>query len=98
MKQFHQLWLCTKKKSLYFFSDISVNPKPDLTGLVDIATNAAEFAKAFIEEPKVAFLSFSTSGSAVTPETKLVADATVEFNKVYQGTKAYWRSAIRCRS
>ncbi|WHL49938.1 phosphate acyltransferase [Mycoplasmopsis bovis] len=35
---------------------MSVNPKPDLTGLVDIATNAAEFAKAFIEEPKVAFL------------------------------------------
>ncbi len=88
IKTISSVMIMHKEEKLYFFSDISVNPKPDLTGLVDIATNAAEFAKAFIEEPKVAFLSFSTSGSAVTPETKLVADATVEFNKVYQGTKA----------
>ncbi|WP_029608726.1 phosphotransacetylase [Mycoplasma simbae] len=71
-----------------FFSDISVNPKPDQAGLTDIGLNAAKFVQGFGIDPKVAFLSFSTSFSAKTPETEMVRNATLDFNAKYEGVKA----------
>ncbi len=47
------------------FSDCAVNPNPDANQLVDIATAASESIRSlFGIKPRVAFLSFSTKGSA----------------------------------
>nr|WP_307914110.1 phosphate acyltransferase [Mycoplasmopsis bovis] len=45
IKTISSVMIMHKEEKLYFFSDISVNPKPDLTGLVDIATNACWICK-----------------------------------------------------
>lgn len=72
-----------KEEKFYFFSDILVNFKFDLNGLVDIVSNVVEFVKIFIDELKVVFLSFLISWLVVIFEIKLVVDVIVEFNKVY---------------
>lgn len=52
-------------KTYYTYSDCGVIPEPDVNQLVDIAYNSSSFHKLLsCEEPKVAFLSFSTKGSA----------------------------------
>lgn len=77
-----------KEEEVFLFSDISVQIKPDATQLGEIGLNAAEFAKSLNLDPKVAFLSFSTAKSAVSPESEVVSVATQFFNSKYQGTKA----------
>ena len=66
------------------FADISVNIMPNEDQLVDIAVNAAEFGKSVGFESKVAFLSFSTSGSAVHERSLLSANAAKKFNETYK--------------
>ena len=64
------------------FADCGVNPNPDANQLVDIAMATATTYRALIgKQPKVAFLSFSTHGSAeneilvkVTEAAKMFAD------------------------
>lgn len=59
----------------YIYADCAINPNPDSQDLAEIAIVSAESAELFDVEPKVAMLSFSTKGSAVTPETEKVAEA-----------------------
>lgn len=64
------------EKSL-FFADCAVNPDPDPEMLVDIALATAKTHKSLIgTKPKIAFLSFSTKGSAEHPLVKKVRLAT----------------------
>ncbi|TNK83775.1 phosphate acetyltransferase [Mycoplasmopsis pullorum] len=70
------------------FSDISVNPEPNAEQLADIAANATEFAKQLNFDPKVAFLSFSTDGSAKTDKTLMVREATDLYNLKHPSTLA----------
>jgi len=60
----------------YLMGDCAINPELDATALAEIGIESAKTAKAFGMEPKVAMLSFSTKGSAKTPETEKVVVAT----------------------
>lgn len=58
------------------FADCAITIAPTSEDLAEIAVESAKTAKAFGIKPKVAMLSFSTKGSAVSPETKKVEEAT----------------------
>lgn len=60
----------------YVFSDCAININPDAQALAEIAVESAKTAEIFDIEPNVAMLSFSTKGSASSPEVEKVAEAT----------------------
>lgn len=69
-------------KGVTFFADCGVIPNPDIEQLADIAEATADnFKKLTGQEPKVAFLSFSTKGSAETEDTKKTVEALKLFQK-----------------
>ncbi|WP_027408072.1 phosphate acetyltransferase [Anoxybacteroides tepidamans] len=59
----------------YVFADCAINIAPDSQDLAEIAVESANTAKMFDIEPRVAMLSFSTKGSAQSPETEKVIEA-----------------------
>ena len=65
-----------KGEERYLFSDVAINIPTDAQAMGEIAVVSAATAKTFGIEPKVALLSFSTMGSAVSPESTKVAEAT----------------------
>ena len=68
----------------YTYSDCGVIPDPNVDQLVSIAYNASQFHQLLTnEEPKIAFLSFSTMGSAEHYTVKKVQDAVQLFSSKY---------------
>jgi malate dehydrogenase (oxaloacetate-decarboxylating)(NADP+) len=59
--------LITPKGGLYFLADATVNIEPTAEELAEIAIMAAEKARRFNQEPRVAMLSFSNFGSTRHP-------------------------------
>jgi malate dehydrogenase (oxaloacetate-decarboxylating)(NADP+) len=69
--QLHQVagvyLLITPKGDIYFLADATVNIEPTSEELAEIAIMAAEKARRFNQEPRVAMLSFSNFGSTRHP-------------------------------
>jgi len=59
----------------YVFADCAINITLDAQGLGEVAVESAKTAKMFDIDPRVALLSFSTKGSAKSPETEKVIEA-----------------------
>jgi phosphate acetyltransferase len=59
----------------YVFADCAINISPNSQDLAESAMVSAETARVFGIDPKVALLSFSTKGSAVSPETEKVVES-----------------------
>ncbi|MGO8787557.1 MAG: NADP-dependent malic enzyme [Terriglobia bacterium] len=57
------VFVIVTKKDVYFFADTHVNVDPTAEDLAEIAVMAAEVAREFDIEPRVAMLSFSNFGS-----------------------------------
>ncbi len=67
--------LITQRGDVYFLADATVNIEPDSEDLAEIALSAAETARRFSIEPRVALLSFSNFGSARHPLSEKVRRA-----------------------
>jgi malate dehydrogenase (oxaloacetate-decarboxylating)(NADP+) len=67
--------LITPRGDIYFLSDATVNIEPSAEDLAEIAICAAETARRFGQEPRVALLSFSNFGSTRHPLAEKVARA-----------------------
>ena len=61
------VFVIVTKKDVYFFADTHVNIDPTAEDLAEIAVLAAEVAREFDVEPRVAMLSFSNFGSTHHP-------------------------------
>ncbi|HAS83656.1 MAG TPA: phosphate acetyltransferase [Verrucomicrobia bacterium] len=62
------------------YADCGVNPDPTADELVDIAYATASTYRSLLgQRPKVAFLSFSTAGSAKHPRLEKIVEATAKF-------------------
>ncbi|QQZ09257.1 phosphate acetyltransferase [Heyndrickxia vini] len=69
------VFIMVRNDEKYVFADCAINIAPDNQDLAEIAIESAKTAKMFNIEPKVAMLSFSTKGSAKSPETEKVTEA-----------------------
>ncbi|RXJ02753.1 phosphate acetyltransferase [Anaerobacillus alkaliphilus] len=70
------VFVMVKGDQKLIFGDCAINIAPDSNDLAETAIAAAETARVFDIDPKVAMLSFSTKGSANSPETERVSEAT----------------------
>ncbi|MEZ5332338.1 MAG: NADP-dependent malic enzyme [Thermoanaerobaculia bacterium] len=61
------LYMMIVREQLYFFADTTVNIEPTADDLAEIAILAAEVARRFHVEPRIAMLSFSNFGSVRHP-------------------------------
>jgi len=70
----------TDEAEVLTFTDAAVVPDPDARQLADIAAAAARARRLIVgDEPRVAFLSFSTRGSADSPSVQKVREAVAIF-------------------
>jgi malate dehydrogenase (oxaloacetate-decarboxylating)(NADP+) len=76
MSRVASVFLMIVNDRLYFFADPTVNIDPTADELADIAICAAEVARRFHVEPRVAMLSFSNFGSVSHPFVTKVREAT----------------------
>ncbi|PLT30251.1 phosphate acetyltransferase [Peribacillus deserti] len=75
VKKTSGVFIMVREDEKYVFADCAINIAPDSQDLAEIAVESARTASMFDIEPRVAMLSFSTKGSAKSPETQKVADA-----------------------
>lgn len=66
----------------YLFSDAAISINPTAQELAEMAIASIKTARIFDIDPKVAMLSFSTKGSAKSPEVSKVAEATAIAQKL----------------
>ncbi len=74
-KRASSLFIMAWPERVLFFADCAVNIDPDVVTLAEIGRATAASARAFGFEPKVAFLSFSTRGSATHESVDRVREA-----------------------
>jgi malate dehydrogenase (oxaloacetate-decarboxylating)(NADP+) len=67
--------LITARGDIYFLADATVNIEPSAEDLAEIAIMAAEKARRFNQDPRVAMLSFSNFGSTRHPLAEKVRNA-----------------------
>ncbi|MBI5239392.1 MAG: NADP-dependent malic enzyme [Elusimicrobia bacterium] len=79
------LYMLVFKKDVYFLADATVNIDPPAEVLAEIAQLAAETARRFNVEPRVAMLSFSNFGSTAHPAAEKVARAAALVQKAEPG-------------
>ena len=75
VKKTSGVFIMVRDDEKYVFADCAINIAPESQDLAEIAVESAKTAKMFDVEPRVALLSFSTKGSAVSPETEKVVAA-----------------------
>ncbi|XJZ27190.1 phosphate acetyltransferase [Bacillota bacterium Lsc_1132] len=75
VKKTSGVFIMVRGDEKYVFADCAINIAPDSQDLAEIAVESAKTAKMFDIDPRVAMLSFSTKGSATSPETEKVAAA-----------------------
>lgn len=68
-------FIMMKGEEKLVFADCAITVAPTSQELAEIAVESAKTARSFGVDPRVAMLSFSTKGSAVTEETEKVAQA-----------------------
>ncbi|MEH7343245.1 phosphate acetyltransferase [Bacillus sp. JJ1532] len=81
VKKTSGVFIMVREDEEYVFADCAINIAPDSQDLAEIAIESARTAKMFDIEPRVAMLSFSTKGSAKSPETDKVIAAVEEVKK-----------------
>ncbi|WP_181347750.1 phosphate acetyltransferase [Thalassobacillus sp. CUG 92003] len=75
IKKTSGVFIMVRDEEKYVFADCAINMNPDAQDLAEIALASAETAELFDVDPRIAMLSFSTKGSAQSPETEKVTDA-----------------------
>lgn len=75
VKKTSGVFIMVRDDEKYVFADCAINIAPESQDLAEIAVESAKTAQMFDMAPRVALLSFSTKGSAVSPETEKVIAA-----------------------
>ncbi len=79
----------TPEHEVLTFADAGVIPDPSAEQLVEIAAQSAKMRRAIIgDEPRIAFLSFSTRGSAEDPAVEKMRVAHDKFRAIYPDVAA----------
>jgi phosphate acetyltransferase len=78
VKKTSGVFIMVREDEKYVFADCAINIAPDSQDLAEIAVESAKTAEMFDIEPRIAMLSFSTKGSAKSPETERVSAAVEE--------------------
>lgn len=78
-----------EKDKIFMYADCAVMPNPNATELASIAASTADTMKKLVgQDPKVAFLSFSTKGSAKHGDVDKVLEALDIFKKEHPDIEA----------
>jgi len=75
VKKTSGVFIMVRGEEKYVFADCAINIAPTSQDLAEIAIESANTAKMFDIDPRIAMLSFSTKGSAKSPETEKVVEA-----------------------
>lgn len=75
VKRTSGVFVMVRDDERYVFADCAINITPDSDTLAEIAVESTKTADLFDVDPRVAMLSFSTKGSAKSPETEKVEEA-----------------------